>query len=87
MEKFKEKNKENWRGAGFWVKEIEKAGLKDKLRFFNDVVVEKRAPHSGTSYGDPVLTDVMLDGQKCDVYHSDHSDRDTWHRIFIHLKI
>jgi len=87
MEEVRENIKGIWKGTEFWAKEIEKAGVKGKLRFFNDVIVEKMPPHSGTSYGEPVLADVVLNGHKCDIYHSDHSEKDTWHRIFIHIKI
>jgi len=80
------KIEEIWRGTEFWTDEIEKAGVKDKLRFFNDVVVEKRPPHPESGYKAPVLIDVILDGKKCDVYHSDHDEEDTWHRLFIYTK-
>jgi hypothetical protein len=82
-EKYK---KETWKNIAFWKEEIEKAGIKDKLRFFNDVVVDKKPPYPGTSYGEPVLTDIVLSGHKCDIYHSDHSEKDPWHKVFIHIK-
>ena len=44
-----------WKGAEFWTKEIEKAGLLNNLRFFNDVITEKRPPHPDSGYGEPVL--------------------------------
>lgn len=75
-----------WKGTQFWTDEIIKAGLKEKLRFFNDVVIEKRPPVEGANFGDPDLTDVILDGKKCDIYHTDKTDKDHWHRLFIHIK-
>jgi hypothetical protein len=74
------------KGTKFWTDELEKSGQKDSLRFFNDVITEKRIPHPDAGYGEPVLIDVMLDGKKCDVYHTDHNDRDTRSRLFIHIK-
>ncbi len=79
-------NQQVWKGTKFWTEEIEKADLKNDLRFFNDVVTEKRPPHPDSNYGEPVLIDVILDGKKCDIYHSDKTDKDTWHRLFIHIK-
>ncbi len=72
-----------WKGTEFWKGEIKKAGVLDRLRFFNDVITEKSAPQG---YGEPVLTDVVLDGKKCDIYHTDKRPGDTWARIFIHTK-
>lgn len=86
MENFGKEKESVWKGQKFWSNELEKAGVKDKLKFFNDVVTEKRPPHSDGGYGEPILINVVLDGKKCDVYHSDHSDGDTWHRLFIHIK-
>lgn len=80
------KKEEVWKGTEFWTEEITKAGLKDKLRFFNDVVIEKRPPVSEANFGDPALADVVLDGKKCDIYHTDKTSRDAWHRLFIHIK-
>ena len=74
---------EPWKGAAFWKEELKKAGLADSLRHFNDVLTGKE--YRG-GYGDPVLQDVVLDGKRCDVYHSDHKPEDTFHRIFIHFK-
>ena len=74
-----------YKGTKFWTNEIERAGLTEKLRHFNDVVTENRPP-AQNSYGEPVLTDVILDGKKCDIYHTDHEEGDNWHRIFIHIK-
>lgn len=73
-----------WKGTAFWTEEIKKAGVFEKLRHFNDVITGKEAPQG---YGDePVLRDVMLDGKRCDVYHTDRKRGDTFHRIFIHIK-
>ena len=77
---------EVWKGTSYYISELKRAGVYDQLRHFNDVVGETRPPHPDANYGDPVLTDVILDGKKCDIYHSDHSDEDTFHRIFIHEK-
>lgn len=74
------------KGTQFWTSELEKTGLKDELRHFNDVVTETRPPHQESGYKEPVLTDITLDGKKCNVYHSDHNDKDTFHRLFIHIK-
>lgn len=74
-----------WKGTEFWAKEIEKAGVTG-LRFFNDVVTEKRAPHPEGGYGEPVARDVILDGKKVDIYHSDQKRGDSYHRLFLHIK-
>ncbi len=74
-----------WKGTEFWTKEIEKAGVTG-LRDFNDVVTEKRPPHPEANFGEPVVKDVLLDGRKTDIYHSDHERGDHWHRLFLHIK-
>ncbi len=81
-----ENNNELWKGYSFWNKEIEQAGIKDGLRFYNDIITEKRPPHPDAGYGDPVVTDAILDGKKVDIYHTDHDDGDSWHRLFLHIK-
>lgn len=88
MENFNLNNNNNevWKGLDFWTKELEQSGLKENLNFFNDVIVEKRPPNNDSGYGEPVLLDVILDGKKCDVYHSDQNKNDTYHRLFIHIK-
>ena len=74
------------KGTEYFKKEIEKAGLLDKLPFFNDVILEKRPPHPDSGYGEPVLRDVVMDGGMLfDIYHSDHAGG-TWHRVFLHNK-
>ena len=75
-----------WRGTEFWTKEIEKAGLLNNLKFFNDVIVEKCPPHPESEYGEPILIDVVLDGKKIDIYHTDKDNNDTFHRLFLHIK-
>jgi hypothetical protein len=75
-----------WKGTEFWTKELDTAGVLNNLKFFNDVIVEKKPPHIDSGYGDPVLADIILDGKKVDVYHSDHKEDDTTHRIFIYIK-
>ncbi|MFH1631666.1 MAG: hypothetical protein ABIA47_01400 [bacterium] len=73
-----------WKGVSFWMEEIKKAGVYDQLRHFNDIITGKDAPKG---YGDePVLEDVVLDGRKCDIYHTDKKPSDTYHRVFIHIK-
>ncbi len=72
-----------WKGVDFWMTEIEKAGVKDKLNFFNDILTGKEAP---AGYGDPELVDVVLDGRKCDIYHTDKERGDSGSRVFIHIK-
>ena len=85
------KKEEVWKGTKFWQEEIEKAGVKEKLKFFNDVITEKKPPHSGSGYH-LVLNDIVLDGQKCDIYHTDQDEQGnaikghTWNRIFIYIK-
>ncbi|MFZ2522801.1 MAG: hypothetical protein WAW92_00240 [Minisyncoccia bacterium] len=71
------------RGTQDWTDEIKKSRVYEQLRPFNDVISGKEAPGG---YGEPVLTDVVLDGITCDIYHSDKEDGDTTHRIFIHKK-
>lgn len=85
MNEMQEQNK-IWKGVDFWTQEIEKSGLLNDLKFFNDVITEKRPPHPESGYGDPVLADVILDGKKTDIYHSDKSDKDTNHRLFLYIK-
>ncbi len=82
------KIKENfiWKGTSFWKKEIEKAGVLSQLKFFNDIITETRAPHEQSGYGEPALTDIILDGKKTDIYHSDKEGGPTLHRIFLHIK-
>jgi len=75
-----------WKGTDFWTKEIEKAGELSTLKFFNDVVTEKEPPHEDSGYGQPVLTDIILDGKKVDIYHSDQDEKNTNHRLFLHIK-
>lgn len=77
---------ETWKGIEFWTEEIKKVGLYEKLKFFNDVVTEKRPPNSESGYGEPVLKDIILDGKKVDIYHTDNTDKDHWHRLFLHIK-
>ena len=75
-----------WKGTDFWTEEIKKAGILKDLNFFNDVIVEKRPPHSDSGYGDPILTDIILDGKKTDIYHCDKNKHDTGHRVFLYIK-
>jgi hypothetical protein len=85
------KKEEVWKGTEFWSKELENAGVKDKLSFFNDVITEKRPPHPESGYH-LVLGDIILDGKKCDIYHIDQDENGqkikdhTWSRIFIYIK-
>jgi hypothetical protein len=85
------KEEEAWKGVEFWTNEIEKAGIKDKLRFFNDVITEKRPPNIESGYH-LVLEDITLDNKKCDIYHTDQDKNGekikdhTHNRIFIHIK-
>lgn len=65
------------------TEEIRKAGLTDKLNHFNDVLTGHQAPGG---YGDPVLTDVKIDGRNCDIYHTNKKPGDSGNRIFIHIK-
>jgi hypothetical protein len=75
-----------WKGSDFWTKEIENSGELSNLRFFNDVITENRPPHPDSGYGTPVLVDVILDGKKVDIYHTDKNDHDNLHRVFLHIK-
>ena len=87
-----EDNKEAiWKGFSFWQAEIKKAGVFERLVFFNDVVTEKIPPHPGSGYH-LVLNDITLDGKKCDIYHTDQDEngekikRHSWSRILIYIK-
>ena len=70
-------------GFDYWKEEIKKGGYLDQLKPFNDLLTGKEAPQG---YGEPILTDVILDGKNCDIYHTDKEPSDTFHRIFIHIK-
>lgn len=76
-------NSDVWKGGDFWTSEIKKAGVYDQLRHFNDLITGKEAPKG---YGEPVLIDVVLDGRKCDIYHTDKKPTDSYHRVFVHIK-
>lgn len=78
-----ERSKEIWKGVGFWAEEIKKAGVYERLRHFNDVLTGREAPKG---YGEPVLTDIVLDGKNCDIYHTDKERDDSFHRVFVHIK-
>ncbi|MDE1970867.1 MAG: hypothetical protein KGI50_04825 [Patescibacteria group bacterium] len=84
MEKI-EKSKDVWKGTKFWTDQIKDAGVYNKIKHFNDVITGKEAPHP-QGYGDPVLTDIVLDGKRCDIYHTDKKPGDSGHRIYIHIK-
>lgn len=89
MKSFTESQPEKiWKGTDFWKQEINtwiQEQELDDLPFYNDVVGENRAPHPDSGYGEPLIRDAVLDGEVCDVYHSDHAGG-TWHRVFIHHK-
>jgi len=76
-------NRDVWKGANFWMEEIKKAGVHDKLPHFNDVITGNNAP---SGYGEPMVTDVLLDESLCDIYHTDHNGKTSGHRIYIHKK-
>lgn len=82
---------EDWKGIKFWIKQIREARIYDKLSHFNDVITEKRPPHSESNYS-LVFNDIILDGKKCDIYHTDQDEQGnnkeehTFHRIFIYIK-
>lgn len=79
-----ERSNEIWKGTAFWTDEIQKAGVFEQLRHFNDVITGNEAPQG---YGEePVVRDVVLDGMVCDIWHTDHKRGDTYHRLFIHIK-
>lgn len=78
-----EQGGDRWKGVSFWTGEIKKAGVYDQLPHFNDLLTGREAPKG---YGDPVLTDVILDGRKCDIYHTDKKPTDSYHRVFVHIK-
>ena len=76
------------KGVAFWRGELEKTADFKKLSFFNDVLTSKRSPEG---YGKPVLVDVILDGKKCDVYHTDMDGQEklpnqSGNRVLIHFK-
>lgn len=79
-------SQDQWKGVDFWTKEIEAAGALKKLKFFNDVITEKKAPQPDSGYGEPVLKNVILDGKKVDVYHSDNKPGLSMNRLFLHIK-
>jgi hypothetical protein len=91
MENLNIQKQEIWKGTQFWTEEIEKAGIKEKLKFFNDVITEKKQPNSESGYN-LVLKDIILDGKKCDIYHTDQDESGnlikghSLNRIFIHIK-
>ncbi|MFA6273945.1 MAG: hypothetical protein WC662_02185 [Candidatus Paceibacterota bacterium] len=84
-------NQNIWRGTDFWTKEIKKAGVESRLLHFNDVIIEKTPPHPESGYH-LVLSDVLLDGKHCDIYHSDQDENGdkirnkTYHRLFLQIK-
>lgn len=55
------------------------------------MITEKRPPHSESGYH-LVLKDILLDGKKCDIYHTDQDEHGnsikghSWNRIFIYIK-
>ena len=70
-----EQSKEDiMKGVSYWTEQIEKAGLKDKLLPFNDVLVGQDAPPADA---EPMLHDVVLDGAIVDIYHWDYPKQDT----------
>ncbi len=71
------------KGVDFWTEEIKKANVFNELKHFNDVITGNNAP---SGYGKAVLTDITLDGKKCDIYHTDSKQGDSGHRIYIHIK-
>ena len=80
-----EQSKEDiMKGVAYWTEAIDKAGLKDKLLPFNDVLVGQDTPPADA---EPMLRDVELDGAKVDIYHWDYPKQDTSsHRIYIYRK-
>jgi hypothetical protein len=79
----REINPNVWKGVDFWTKQIEKAGLTDKLHFFNDVLTGREKPGG---YGEAVIRDVILDGRKCDIYHTGEGKNEFGARVYIHFK-
>jgi hypothetical protein len=82
---------EVWKGIEFWSNQIKKAGVYEKLAHFNDVIVEKEPPQPESGYS-LILSDIILDGKHCDIYHTDQDSNgnkirnNSYHRIFIHIK-
>ena len=79
-------NTEIRKGVDYYINALKEVGVYDQLRHFNDVIIENRPPHPDADYGEPVLQEVILDGVKSDIYHTDHSDDDSLHRLFIYKK-
>lgn len=79
-----ENSNEIWRGVQFWTDEIEKAGLKDKIPAFNDVITGKNAPVQTKDNLplEPVVRDVKLGGKTVDIYHWGGAS----HRLYLHIK-
>lgn len=77
-----------------WYKILSDIGIKNKIKFYNDIVVEKRPPYDISN--DPkvldgwhlALNDVEIFPNKfIDVYHTDTKEnKGTFGRIFIHEK-
>ncbi len=80
---FETRDEDVLKGGDFWTKEIERAGLKDKLLPFNDILVGDEAGN-----GEPMVRDAVLDGIKVDIYHSDENNKSgiKGGRIYIHRK-
>lgn len=72
------------KGTKYYKNQLEEAGL--KLKFFNDVITEKRPPQEESGYH-LVQADVHLpDGSVVDVYHTDVDDSTHFARVFLHIK-
>ncbi len=82
---------EVWKGAEFWSNQIKEAGIYGRLAHFNDVIVENKPPHPESGYN-LILSDIILDGKHCDIYHTDQDSNgnkirnSSYHRIFIYTK-
>ena len=78
-----------WRDMEFWVEEIKKAGIFDKLGYFNSTETGNTPPRPELGFGDPILIDVILDGKKTDIYNTDSGNLKNPlmpHRLFFHIK-
>ncbi len=77
-----------------WYKILSDMGIKNKIKFYNDIIVEKRPPYDISNDSKDisgyhlVLENVKVAEDKfIDIYHTDtEENKGTFHRLFIHEK-
>ncbi len=68
----------------FWRGEIEKAGFTDKVPHFNRLSIRNEVSMGSQ---EPVIKDLVVDGEVYDVYHSDMGPEKTFsHNLVLHRK-